>query len=104
MGPAGDDGQRSACGLVTCPTAAPPPHRRPRALEVGQHHGLTGIVARSRQRGDLPTADALAFAIGLRRFSKVMLQPHGLPLPADFAPHVKAFMPRVKLHDPPGVQ
>lgn len=71
---------------------------KPEALsfEVGNHDDILGIVTRMRQRGDLPAADATAFAVGLKLFSEVMLQHRSAPLFADFAPHFKAFMQQLK--------
>jgi len=82
---------------LALPDGSPAPaDSAPLTFEVGQHDDLGAIVARVRQRDDLPPEDATAFAVGLKLFTEVMLQQRGLPLFAEFAPHVKAFMQRLK--------
>lgn len=81
---------------IALPDGSPPPATQPLSFETGNHDDILAIVARMRQRGDLPEADATAFAVGLKLFSEVMLQHRGLPLFADFAPHFKAFMQALK--------
>ena len=85
---------------LALPDGSPPAACEPLCLTVGQHDDLATIVARARQRGDLPADDAAAFAIGLKLFGGVMLQHRHLPLFAQFAPHFKAFMQMLK--QPPG--
>jgi Domain of Unknown Function with PDB structure (DUF3861) len=81
---------------LALPDGSTPPAAAALVLEVGNHDELSSIVSRARQRGDLPPDEAAAFAVGLKLFSEVMLQHRDLPLFADFAPHFKAFMQRVK--------
>lgn len=81
---------------LALPDGSPPPQAEALRFETGNHDDMLAIVARMRQRGDLPEADATAFAVGLKLFSEVMLQHRGLPLFADFAPHFKAFMQQLK--------
>jgi len=81
---------------LALPDGSAPPATQPLSFEAGNHDDILAIVARMRQRGDLPEADATAFAVGLKLFSEVMLQHRGLPLFADFAPHFKAFMQALK--------
>jgi len=88
---------------LALPDGHTPPAAPPLILEVGNHDELAGIVARARQRGDLPSDDAAAFAIGLKLFSEVMLQHRELPLFADVAPHFKAFMQRLKQRPQPAL-
>jgi len=73
-----------------------PPGPRSFSFDVGNHDDLLAIVERARGRGDLPAADAVPFAIGLKLFSEVMLQHRGLPLFEGFAGPFKAFMQRLK--------
>ena len=81
---------------LALPDGSPPPTTQPLSFEAGNHDDILAIVARVRQRGDLPEADATAFAVGLKLFSEVMLQHRGSPLFAGFAPHFKAFMQQLK--------
>ena len=81
---------------LTLPDGMAAPASAPLVLEVGSHDNLADIVARARQRGDLPPADAAAFVVGLKLFSEVMLQHRELPLFADFGLHFRAFMQRLK--------
>lgn len=81
---------------LALPDGSPPPAAEALSFETGNHDDILAIVERMRQRGDLPEADATAFAVGLKLFSEVMLQHRGLPLFADFAPHFKAFMQQLK--------
>lgn len=86
---------------LALPDGSPPPAAEPLCLEVGNHDDIAAIVARMRQRGDLPAQDAAAFAVGLKLFSEVMLQHRALPLFSEFAPHFKAFMQRLKQRPEP---
>ncbi len=81
---------------LALPDGSPPPTAESLSFETGNHDDILAIVARMRQRGELPEADATALAVGLKLFSEVMLQHRGLPLFADFAPHFKAFMQQLK--------
>lgn len=81
---------------LALPDGSPPAVAPPLSFEVGNHDDIFAIVARMRQRGDLPEADATALALGLKLFSEVMLQHRELPLFSDFAPHFKAFMQTLK--------
>ena len=81
---------------LALPDGTPPAAPQALAFETGNHDDLLAIVARMRQRGDLPEADATAFAVGLKLFSEVMLQHRGMPLFAGFAPHFRAFMQQLK--------
>ncbi len=81
---------------IALPDGSPPPEARSLQFLTGNHDDILNIVDKVRQRGDLPEADATAFAIGLKLFSEVMLQNRQLPLFADFAPHFKQFMQQLK--------
>lgn len=81
---------------LALPDGTPPPHAQPLSFETGNHDDILAIVDRMRQRADLPAGDATAFAVGLKLFSEVMLQHRSMPLFADFAPHFKAFIQRLK--------
>lgn len=81
---------------LALPDASPPPVSPPLSFEAGNHDDIFAIVARMRRRGDLPEADATAFAVGLKLFSEVMLHHRELPLFASFAPHFRAFMQTLK--------
>lgn len=85
---------------LALPDGNAPAEAKPLSFEVGNHDDLPTIVARARQRADLPAKDATAFAIGLKLFSEVMLQHRELPLFADFAPHFKAFVQTLKQKPP----
>lgn len=81
---------------LALPDGSPPPEARTLSFEAGNHDDILSIVARLSGRSDLPEVDAAAFGVGLKLFSEVMLQHRGLPLFAEFAPHFKAFMQRLK--------
>ena len=81
---------------LALPDGSSPGPERSFSFETGNHDDIGSIVARMGQRGDLPQADATALAVGLKLFSEVMLQHRGHPLFADFGPHFKAFMQRLK--------
>ncbi|AQT61142.1 DUF3861 domain-containing protein [Cellvibrio sp. PSBB023] len=68
---------------------------QPLQFEVENHDDILAIAARINQRGDLGT-DATAFAIGLKLFSEAMLHHRDNPLFANFRPHFKDFMKRLK--------
>mgnify|MGYP003349282491 CR=1 FL=1 len=81
---------------IALPDGSAPPEARSLQFETGNHDDILSIVDKVRQRGDLPEADATAFAVGLKLFSEVMLQHRQLPLFADFAPHFRQFMQQLK--------
>ncbi|SDR18128.1 protein of unknown function [Pseudoxanthomonas sp. CF385] len=68
----------------------------PLRFEVGNHDDVFAIVARLRQRDDLPPDAATPLAVGLKLFSEVMLENRGHPLFAEFAPHFRDFMKTLK--------
>lgn len=81
---------------LALPDGSAPTPPRHLQFEAGNHDDILAIAERMRGRGDLPEADAVALAIGLKLFSEVMLQHRGLPLFKDFGPHFKAFMQQLK--------
>lgn len=81
---------------LALPDGSPPPGARSLSFDVANHDDLLAIVERALGRGDLPAADAVPFAIGLKLFSEVMLQHRGLPLFEAFGGPFKAFMQRLK--------
>lgn len=81
---------------LALPDGSAPAAANPLTFEVGNHDDLMAIVARAQQRGDLPAEEAIAFAVGLKLFSEVMLANRELPLFADFAPHFRDFMHELK--------
>lgn len=74
----------------------PSHHPAPLRFDVGNHDEMLAIVERLRQRDDLPPDSAAPLAIGLKLFSEVMLEHRGHPLFAEFAPHFRDFMKRLK--------
>jgi len=65
-------------------------------FEVGNHDDIFAVVERIRQRNDLPSASATAFAVGLKLFSEVMLENKSSPLFSAFIPHFGQFMKQLK--------
>lgn len=70
--------------------------REPLRFEVGNHDDIFFIVERLRERSDLDENDAVAFGVGLKLFSEVMLENRDNPLFSSFLPHFSQFMKDLK--------
>jgi hypothetical protein len=79
---------------------APATNEPPLQFDVGNHDDIFAIVERVRARGDFDAQTATAFAVGLKLFGEVMLEQRGHPLFAEFAPHFRDFMKRLKQSEP----
>jgi hypothetical protein len=73
-----------------------PADTTPLVFEAGNHDDILKIVERMRGREDLAPESAAAFAVGLKLFGEVMLEHRKAPLFAEFAPHFRDFMQKLK--------
>ena len=68
----------------------------PLQFETGSHDDLFAIVERARLRGDFDEVDTVAFAVGLKLFSEVMLKNRKNPVFEKLSPAMAEFMARLK--------
>lgn len=66
------------------------------SFTVGNHDDILEIVERIDSAQLFAGDDAVAFAVGIKLFSEVMLKHHDNPLFTDFRPHFMAFMKKLK--------
>lgn len=78
------------------PQGRPPVDATPLVFETGNHDDILKIVERLRGHPALPPESAAAFGVGLKLFSEVMLENRQSPLFAEFAPHFREFMQKLK--------
>ena len=66
------------------------------SFTVTNHDEITEIVERIRNTHQFEGDDAVAFSVGLKLFSEVMLKNKGHPLFTEFRAHLMAFMKKLK--------
>lgn len=74
----------------------PSQYEAPLQFEVGNHDDIFVIVERMRQRKDFDSETLVAFAVGLKLFSEVMVEHRSNALFQDLYPHFAAFMKKLK--------
>lgn len=78
------------------PDGQVPADSTPLVFETGNHDEILKIVERLRGHPALPPESAAALGVGLKLFSEVMLENRQSPLFAEFAPHLREFMQKLK--------
>lgn len=82
----------------------PSKYEEPLHFEVGNHDDIFSVVERLQQRGDFDRDTAMAFGVGLKLFSEVMLENKDSPLFLSMQPHFMQFMMELKKgHGMPGI-
>lgn len=74
----------------------PSKYETPLQFEVGNHDDIFVIVEKMRQRDDFDSETLVAFAVGLKLFSEVMVENRRHVLFEDLYPHFAAFMKKLK--------
>ncbi|MGR9250753.1 DUF3861 domain-containing protein [Rhizobium leguminosarum] len=74
--------------------------KEPLVFEVTNHDDLLHILKLVQEKRVVPAEEAAELTVGLKLFAEVLLRHRAKPPFADFFPHVKEFMQKLKRYEP----
>ncbi|MBB4443596.1 MULTISPECIES: DUF3861 domain-containing protein [Rhizobium] len=74
--------------------------KEPLVFEVTNHDDLLHILKLVQEKRVVPAEEAAELTVALKLFAEVLLRHRAQPPFADFFPHVKEFMQKLKRYEP----